>query len=96
MDWNYKLFLNGYYYKGYGDRPTNSQIGLALKNFRDSDLYEEGTIEVDVGRLYDGFYLVDCKECGGSGFSGYGSGYDDVCGTCGGSGEHPIYEKKIR
>jgi hypothetical protein len=25
-----------------------------------------------------------CKTCGGSGFSGRGSGYDDVCGECGG------------
>lgn len=27
---------------------------------------------------------VDCRECGGSGFSGYGTGYDAVCGNCGG------------
>jgi hypothetical protein len=25
-----------------------------------------------------------CKVCGGSGFSGRGTGYDDVCGECGG------------
>ena len=25
-----------------------------------------------------------CETCGGSGFSGRGSGYDDVCGECGG------------
>lgn len=25
---------------------------------------------------------VDCPKCSGSGFSGYGTGYDDVCGWC--------------
>lgn len=24
----------------------------------------------------------DCPICKGSGFSGYGTGYDDVCGNC--------------
>jgi hypothetical protein len=33
--------------------------------------------------------LVDCPVCGGSGFSGYGSGYDDVCGECGGQRQMP-------
>lgn len=28
--------------------------------------------------------LVECSVCGGSGFSGYGTGYDAVCGNCGG------------
>lgn len=27
---------------------------------------------------------VECKICFGSGFSGYGTGYDDVCSNCGG------------
>lgn len=27
---------------------------------------------------------VDCPGCKNSGFSGYGTGYDDVCGECGG------------
>jgi hypothetical protein len=27
---------------------------------------------------------VACAVCGGSGFSGHGSGYGDVCGECGG------------
>ena len=35
------------------------------------------------------FSIVDCKECGGSGFSGRGSGYDSVCDNCGGRGEMP-------
>lgn len=33
--------------------------------------------------------IVECKECGGSGFSGKGTGYDSVCDNCGGAGEHP-------
>ena len=28
--------------------------------------------------------FVDCHTCGGSGFSGHGTGYGDVCPTCGG------------
>ena len=33
--------------------------------------------------------LVDCPCCGGSGFSGRGSGYDDVCDECGGQRQMP-------
>jgi hypothetical protein len=32
---------------------------------------------------------VRCRKCGGGGFSGYGTGYDDVCSDCGGCGETP-------
>lgn len=28
--------------------------------------------------------MIVCETCGGSGFSGRGTGYDDVCGQCGG------------
>ena len=28
--------------------------------------------------------FVECAVCKGSGFSGRGTGYDDVCGECGG------------
>jgi len=28
-----------------------------------------------------------CEKCGGSGFSGYGSGYGDVCSECAGIGD---------
>jgi hypothetical protein len=28
--------------------------------------------------------LIDCPRCSGSGFSGYGTGYGDVCSECGG------------
>lgn len=31
----------------------------------------------------------ECKVCKGSGFSGYGTGYGDVCGECGGTGRNP-------
>jgi len=34
----------------------------------------------------DGFKTVSCA-CGGSGFSGHGTGYDAVCDNCGGQGE---------
>ena len=31
--------------------------------------------------------LIECPKCGGGGFSGYGTGYDDVCDECGGRGK---------
>jgi hypothetical protein len=34
--------------------------------------------------------LRDCRVCGGSGFSGRGTGYDDVCSECGGQRLMPI------
>lgn len=34
--------------------------------------------------------LEDCPNCGGSGFSGYGSGYDAVCDWCGGQRLVPL------
>ena len=33
------------------------------------------------------YKTVTCPPCGGGRFSGYGSGYDSVCDTCGGQGE---------
>lgn len=33
----------------------------------------------------EGTPVVWCKRCGGSGFSGRGTGYDDVCDDCGGT-----------
>ena len=33
--------------------------------------------------------IIDCPECGGSGFSKPGTGYDSVCDNCGGQGELP-------
>ena len=35
-----------------------------------------------------------CVKCGGGGFSGYGTGYDDVCDECGGRGCHPVELKE--
>ena len=96
MDWNYKLFLNGCYYKGYGEHPTGNTIDVAVRDFRNSPDFEGGDILIQVGRLHDGWYLVDCSNCGGCGFSGYGTDYDSVCGTCGGLGEYPIYDKRDR
>lgn len=35
----------------------------------------------------DPILVQECHTCGGSGFSGYGTGYNAVCDTCSGSGE---------
>lgn len=37
--------------------------------------------------------IMQCEECGGSGFSEPGMGYDAVCGNCGGKGEHPVSDR---
>jgi hypothetical protein len=33
--------------------------------------------------------VLTCDRCGGGGFSEYGTGYDDVCSDCGGTGLTP-------
>lgn len=33
---------------------------------------------------------VECHVCGGTGFSGRGTGYDDVCSECGGLQYFPV------
>lgn len=89
-NWKYSLFLNGYFYKGYMEYPNENSIEVALRDFRKSKNFEVGDILIQVGRLQDDWYLVECEDCGGSGFSGYGTGYGSVCGNCGGPGEYPI------
>lgn len=49
-------------------------VGSSLRRWR-----EENTSE----------YLIPCPQCHGSGFSGYGSGYDAVCDWCGGLRQVP-------
>ena len=46
-------------------------------------------VEMWRGMLYPNLTTLaddphDCPTCGNSGFSGYGTGYDAVCGDCGG------------
>lgn len=88
--WNYVLFLNGYYFRGYMEYPNENSINVALIDFQSYQNFEGGDIDVLIGRIQDDWYLVECENCGGSGFSGYGTGYGSVCDTCGGLGEYPI------
>lgn len=37
---------------------------------------------------------VDCPRCAGTGFSGLGTGYDDVCSECGGLRQMPVDLRK--
>lgn len=37
----------------------------------------------------------ECEKCGGSGFDGWGTGYNNVCDDCGGMGEVPTYEEEL-
>lgn len=36
--------------------------------------------------------FIDCPRCDGSGFSGRGTGYDDVCSECGGQKRFPVQD----
>lgn len=57
-----------------------------------------GVRGVEVGRwtmdreIKSGWVVETCVKCGGSGFSGYGTGYDDVCPDCGGTGYNPVHK----
>lgn len=46
--------------------------------------------EVGTRLVISGWLVEICERCGGSGFSGYGTGYDDVCSTCGGTKYVPL------
>jgi len=50
--------------------------------------YDFSTFKMSVKRKFE---IIECKECGGTGFSGQGTGYDSVCDNCGGKGEYPKY-----
>ena len=38
---------------------------------------------------------IFCEKCGDSGFSGHGTGYDDVCSECGGQSAAAIDDPKL-
>lgn len=40
-------------------------------------------------------WVRDCPRCGGSGFTGPETGYDGVCGECGGQREEPVYLQEV-
>lgn len=40
--------------------------------------------------------MIECPVCEGSGFSGRGTGYDDVCGECGGHGHYPAVAQEAK
>jgi len=38
-------------------------------------------------KVIEGNNEIECEECGGTGFSKHGTGYDSVCDNCSGKGE---------
>jgi hypothetical protein len=46
MEWNYKMFINGIYWKGYGGKPTLQQQEIEKRSFARSEYYKGGKIEV--------------------------------------------------
>lgn len=47
-----------------------------------------GDIEPQLDQEIKDALRIQCRVCGGSGFSGYGTGYDAVCGECGGQRDY--------
>lgn len=62
---------------------------LAFSGYAEGTVYDgDGQwVPIIFGFWYLKYRLVDCAKCGGGGFSGYGTGYDDVCDECGGRGK---------
>jgi len=48
-----------------------------------------GGIEPQLDQEIKDALRIPCRVCGGSGFAGYGTGYDAVCGECGGQQFEP-------
>lgn len=66
--------------KGYSVGLSNSQINTGTHG-------KQAVKRIDVFKKKA--ETVDCEECGGSGFSKAGTGYDAVCDNCGGQGVLP-------
>ncbi|MFY0516519.1 hypothetical protein ACOMCU_01620 [Lysinibacillus sp. UGB7] len=64
---------------------------LVFRTVKTHDQMYEVFYDEEKNRHFINVSTVECKTCGGSGFSGHGSGYDSVCDNCGGKGEHPRY-----
>ena len=47
-EWNYKMFINDIYWKGYGGEPTLQQKEVERSSFRRSEYYAGGSLEVAV------------------------------------------------
>ncbi|ADH03246.1 gp100 [Bacillus phage W.Ph.] len=45
--------------------------------------------EADSNKIKYDVDVIDCTDCGGSGFSGRGTGYDAMCDNCAGHGVVP-------
>lgn len=48
MDWKYKMYINGFYWKGYGGRPTAIQQDTEIRSFKRSECYTGGKIEISI------------------------------------------------
>jgi len=48
MDWNFKMYINGVYWKGYGGRPTFQQKEIETRSFKKSSYYQGGEVEMVV------------------------------------------------
>lgn len=62
---------------------------IVFRTVKTHDQMYEVFYDEEKNRHFINVSTVECEECGGSGFSGHGSGYGAVCDNCGGLGEHP-------
>ncbi|MGK4040894.1 hypothetical protein AB0Y20_01235 [Heyndrickxia oleronia] len=43
-DWNFKMYINGIYWKGFSAEPTSIQKELEITSFKNSDFYSNEDI----------------------------------------------------
>lgn len=48
MDWNYKMFINGVYWKGFGGKPTLIQREVESGSFKRSEYYKGGDVKINI------------------------------------------------
>lgn len=46
--WNYELWLNGVYWKGYSFKPFGYHLHIAINDFTKSEYYRGGRVKVDI------------------------------------------------
>ncbi|CAF1916270.1 hypothetical protein NRS6206_03815 [Bacillus subtilis] len=48
MKWNYRLFINDVFWKGYGGYPTVQQLEVERRSYKNSGFYKGGKIKIEV------------------------------------------------
>lgn len=51
MEWKYRMYINGVYWKGYGAEPTVQQRDIEVHSFKNSQYYFDGEVEVTIDKM---------------------------------------------